>query len=433
MNPIIISIIAIVLFLGSLSLGMHVGLSLLLSGFTGMVLLRGFARALSALATISWDSVATFSFAVIPMFMLMGNFATHSGITADLFASCYKWLGRFKGGLGFVAVGTSALFNCFCGSATASAATIGTVCYPEMRRYNYSPEVCAGIIASSSAYGLLIPPSIGFIIYCMMSGVSVGKMFAAGIIPSVVVIALSFVLIVFWAKRDPEAMPAGEKFTMKEKVQSLKGVIGFLALFVFMLWGIFSGFFSPSEGGAIGAFGAFAIMVIRGKANFAIVWRCLKDSVKTTVMIFIIMVGANYFGTLLAMTQMPRKLAQAMVGMDASPYTVLWIIIAVYIALGMAVDTLPLIAILTPIFWPIVEAMHWDPVWFGVITVMCMLIGLITPPDGIPCYIMSGIANVPLMKVFKACMPFFLMLVVVLIMIIYIQPLTTWLPGFLGA
>jgi len=432
MDPVTIGILVIIIFLISLSLGMHVGLSLLFSGFTGMVLLRGFTRALSAVATISWDSVSTFSFAVIPMFMLMGNFAVHSGITADLFSSCYKWFGRFKGGLGFVAVGTSALFNCFCGSATASAATIGTVCYPEMIRYKYKPEACAGIIASSSAYGLLIPPSIGFIIYCMMSGVSVGRMFAAGIVPSVIIIALSFILITIWAKRDPEAMPAGERFALKEKILSLKGVLGFMALFLFMLWGIFSGFFSPSEGGAVGAFGAFIIMIIRRKATFSTILRCLVDSVKTTCMIFIIMIGANYFGTLLAMTQMPRRLAQSLVSMDASSYAILWIIIGVYILLGMAVDTLPLIAILTPIFWPIVEAMHWDPVWFGVITVMCMLIGLITPPDGIPCYIMSGIAGVPLMRVFKACVPFFIMLVIVLILIIYIEPISTWLPGFLG-
>jgi len=433
MEPITISIITVAMFLVCLTMGMHVGLSLLLSGFVGMVMLRNINIAILQLANIGWDTVATFSFAVIPMFMLMGNFATHSGITADLFSACYRWIGRFRGGLGFVVVGTTAMFNCFCGSATASTATIGTVCYPEMIKYKYRPAVCAGIIASSSAYGLLIPPSIGFIVYCMMTGTSVGKMFAAGIVPSIIIVALSFVIITIWARRDPEAMPRGEKFTFKEKVKSLKDIVTFMALFIFMLWGILTGFFSPSEGGSVGAFGAFLILVARRKATFPVIWRCLKDSAKTTTMIFIIMVGATYFGNMLALTMMPRALAQAMVAMDTSPFVVIWILIAVYIILGTAVDTLPLISILTPIFWPIVIAMNWDPLWFGVITVSCMLVGLITPPDGVPVYIMSGISKVPLMTVFKNCMPFFFLLVGVLTLIVYCEPLVTWFPAFIGA
>ncbi|SHI07444.1 TRAP transporter, DctM subunit [Sporobacter termitidis DSM 10068] len=432
MDPIIISIIGIVIFLGLLALGQHIGLSLMVAGFVGMLLLRGFDPALSELKTISWNTVSSFTLAVIPLFMLMGNFAMYSGITAELFDTCYKWLGRFRGGLGFVAIGTSSLFHCFCGSATATTATIGTVCFPEMTRYRYKPVVSAGIIASSSAFGLLIPPSIGFIVYCTMAGVSVGKMFAAGIIPAIIVIGLSFVTVVIMAKRDPEAMPQGEKFTFREKVRSLKGILGFAVLFILVLGGIFSGFFSPSEGGAIGAFGSFIIMAIRRKASFANIWRSLKDSIKTTVMIFIIMIGANIFGTFLAMTQMPAVLAESLSTMGTSPYVVLWIVVAVYLVLGMCIDTLPLITILTPIFWPLVLAMNWNPLWFGVIMVMCMLIGLISPPDGIPCYIMSGIAKVPLMSVFKASFPFLIMLAAATILFIYVEPISTWLPSILN-
>lgn len=291
----------------------------------------------------------------------------------------------------------------------------------------------SAIIASSSAFGLLIPPSIGFIVYCTMSGVSVGKMFAAGIIPAIIVIALSIVLIVILAKRDPESMPAGEKFTLKEKIYSLKGVAGFAVLFVLVLGGIFSGFISPSEGGAIGAIGAFVIMIIRRTATWKNIWASLRDSIKTTVMIFIVMIGANVFGTFLAMTQMPAKLARSLSSLDVSQYTVMWIVIAVYIVLGMAIDTLPLIAILTPIFWPLVEAMHWNTLWFGIVMVMCMLIGLISPPDGIPVYIMAGLSKEPLMKVFGACMPFLLMLIAALVLFVYVEPLSTWLPAIIRA
>ena len=426
MDPIIISIIIVVIFLALLSLGMHVGISLIIPGFLGMVMLRGIGPAISELATVSWTSSTSFTLAVIPMFMLMGNVATKAGITSDLFKACYRWLGRFRGGLALVAIGTSSLFHCFCGSATATAATIGAICYPEMLKYNYEPRASAGIIASASAFGLLIPPGIGYILYSTMSGVSIGKMFAGGIGPTVFMIFASFIVIAYMVWRKPESMPRGEKFTMREKLSSLKGIVAFVVLFVFMLWGIFTGFFSPSEGGSIGAAGALIIMIFKRRFSFKVLWECLRDSVKMSVMIFLIMIGANIFGATLAMTQMPRQLAEVLSSMDTSPYVVLWIIMAVYFILGMAIDTLPLIAVLTPIFMPVVTKMGWDPVWFGVLTVMCMVIGLISPPDGMPVYVMAGISKQPLMKVFGACLPFFIMNILALIVLVYVQPITTW-------
>ena len=442
MDPIVIAIIAIVIFLGLMFLGMHVGLSLMVAGFSGSMILytgqvhdvnRALTMSISELKTISFSTAANFTMAVIPLFMLMGNFAMYSGITAELFDTCYKWLGRFRGGLAFAAVGASSLFHCFCGSATATVATIGTVAYPEMVRYKYDPVASASIIASSSAFGLLIPPSIGFIVYCTMTQTSVSDMFAAGIVPAIIVIILALVTVSIIARLNPKLMPAGEKYSWKERFISLKGLIGFLILFILVLGGIFSGFFSPSEGGAIGAVGSFVIMIIRRNATFANIWRSLRDSVKTTVMIFMVMIGANIFGTALAMTQMPIRLAQVLAGGNMSPYAVLWIIIAVYIGLGMAVDTLPLIAILVPIFWPIVTAFGWNPLWFGIVMVMCMLTGLICPPHGIPCCIMSGIAKVPLMSIFRGVAPYLLMLAVGLVIFVYIEPLSTWLPEVMKA
>ena len=432
MSPLTVSIVAIVMFLVFLFFNMRIGIALLLSGFFGVVVLRGFGPAVSMLVFGSWGQVASFSLAVIPMFILMGFFATYSGITKDLFEACYKWFGGVRGGLGHVTIITSALVNMFCGSATATTATIGTVCYPEMIRYNYKPLPSAGIIASSSAYGLLIPPSIGFIIYCTIASLSVGKQFAAGIVPALIIVVGACITVYIMAKRDPDSMPAGEKFTIREKLKSLKGVIAFSLLVILMLGGIFSGLFSPSEGGAIGAAGAFIIMIFRRKATLKIILKCLKDTAKITGMIFILMVGAEYFGTMLALTRMPTNLATALSGWDAG-FMVIWVVIFVYIVLGMAIDTLPLITILTPIFFPLVLAMGWDPLWFGNIMVMCMLLGLISPPDGIPVYIMSQISGQPLMKCFGACIPFFIMLTIVLIVMVYVPGLSTWLPAFVGA
>jgi len=432
MTPLTISIIAIIMFLVFLFFNMRIGIALLLAGFFGVVMMRGMGPAVSMLVFGSWGQVATFSLAVIPMFILMGFFATYSGITKDLFTACYRWFGGVKGGLGHVTIITSALVNMFCGSATATTATIGTVCYPEMIRYKYKPLPSVGIIASSSAYGLLIPPSIGFIIYCTIASLSVGKQFAAGIVPAAIIVVLACVTVSIMARRNPEDMPAGEKFTLKEKFASLKGVIAFSLLVILMLGGIFSGVFSPSEGGSIGAAGAFIIMIVRRKASFEVIWNCLKGTAKITGMIFILMIGAEYFGTMLALSRMPATLATTLSSWE-SGFLVIWIVILVYIILGMAIDTLPLITILTPIFFPLVLAMGWDPLWFGNIMVMCMLLGLISPPDGIPVYIMSQISGQPLIKCFWACAPFFLMLFIVMVIMVYFPILSTWLPAFIGA
>ena len=432
MDPIIVSIVAIAVFLVLLILGTHIGMALAIGGFVGAIMLRGMDSALSELKTVPWNTAGTFSFAVIPLFMLMGNFAFSSGISSELFDTCYKWLGRFRGGLGFAAIGACSLFHCLCGSATATTATMGMVCLPEMRKYNYKDSFSTGVIASSGAFGLLIPPGVGFIVYATIAELSVGKQFAAGILPAILCILLASITVVIVAKRDPEAAPPSRAFSLREKLDSLKGLVGFGILFVVVLGGIFSGFINPSEGGAIGAFGSLIIMIIRKRATFATIWSALKDSMKTTAMIFMIMIGAKVFGVFLAMTGLPKALATSL-GSLGSGYAVLWIIIALFLVLGCFVDSLPLIIILTPIFWPLVEAMNWNGYWFGIIMVMCMLIGLITPPVGMSVYVMAGVSKTPLGTVFKGSMPFLVSLIVATVILVYVPTLSTWLPSITAA
>jgi len=420
------------MFIALLLLGMHIGISLALAGFVGMIMFRGMDAALAELKVIPWNTAASFSFSVIPLFMLMGNFAFSSGISGELFDTCYKWLGRFRGGLGYVGIGACSLFHCLCGSATATTATMGMVCLPEMRKYNYKDSFSTSVIAASGAFGLLIPPSVGFIVYATVAQISVGKQFAAGIIPAIVCIVLASITVSIVAKRSPDVAPRGGVFSLKERMDSLKGLLGFGILFILVLGGIFSGFINPSEGGAIGAFGAFVIMLIRRRATVAGVVGALKDSMKTTAMIFMIMVGANIFGTFLAMTALPKVIASALSTLG-SGYAILWVIIVIWLILGMFIDTLPLIIILTPIFWPVVELMQWNPYWFGIIMVMCMLIGLITPPVGMSVYVIAGISKTPIMTVFKGSIPFIICLVIALIILVYIPSLSTWLPSVTAA
>ena len=433
MDPVIIAVIGIAIFLVLLALGMHIGMALAIGGFVGMIMFRGMGAALAELKTVPWGTAASFSFSVIPLFILMGNFAFCSGISSELFDTCYKWLGRLRGGLGYAAVGACSLFSCLCGSATATTATMGMVSLPEMRKYGYKDSFSTGAIASTGAFGLLIPPSVGFIVYGTVASVSIGKQFAAGIIPGILCIVLSCVTIAIIAKRDPDAAPRGEKFTMREKLASLKGLIGFAILFVIVLGGIFGGIISPTEGGAIGAFGSYVIMIFRKKAQFAAVWKALLDSMKTTAMIFMIMIGSTIFGTFLSMSGLPFAMAKSLTSWDVSPYVVLWIIIAVFLVLGCFVDSLPLIIILTPIFLPLANGMGWDLHWFGVIMVMCMLIGLITPPVGMSVYVMAGVSKTPLATVFRGAFPFLIMLVIALILMVYIEPISTLLPNNLGS
>ena len=433
MDPVMIAVIGIAIFLVLLALGMHIGTALAIGGFVGMIMFRGMDAALAELKTVPWGTAASYSFSVIPLFILMGNFAFCSGISSELFDTCYKWLGRLRGGLGYAAVGACSLFSCLCGSATATTATMGMVSLPEMRKYGYKDSFSTGAIASTGAFGLLIPPSVGFIVYGTVASVSIGKQFAAGIIPGILCIVLSCVTIAIIAKRDPDAAPRGEKFSMREKLISLKGLIGFAILFVIVLGGIFGGIISPTEGGAIGAFGSYVIMIFRKKAQFAAVWKALLDSMKTTAMIFMIMIGSTIFGTFLSMSGLPFAMAKSLTSWDVSPYVVLWIIIAVFLILGCFVDSLPLIIILTPIFLPLANGMGWDLHWFGVIMVMCMLIGLITPPVGMSVYVMAGVSKTPLATVFKGAFPFLIMLVIALILMVYIEPISTLLPNNLGS
>ena len=432
MDPIVVSLIAVAIFLGLLALSMHIGMALAIGGFVGMLMYRGLDSAMAELKTVPWGQSANFTLAVIPLFMIMGNFAFSSGISSELFDTCYKWLGRFRGGLGFAGIGACSLFHCLCGSATATTATMGKVCLPEMRKYNYKDSFSTGVIAASGAFGLLIPPGVGFIVYATIAQLSIGKQFAAGIIPAVLCILLACITVVIIARRDPEAAPRSREFTLKEKFDSLKGLIGFGILFILVLGGIFSGFISPSEGGAIGAFGSFVIMVIRKTATRENVWSALKDSMKTTAMIFMIMIGAKIFGTFLAMTGLPKALASSLASIG-SEYAILWILIVIWLVLGCFIDSMPLIIILTPIFWPLVELMQWDGHWFGVIMVMCMLIGLITPPVGMSVYVMAGVSKVPIWTVFRGSMPFLFCLVIALAILVYIPSLSTYLPSLLGA
>jgi tripartite ATP-independent transporter DctM subunit len=429
MDPVVIGIIGVIALLVMLFLGMNIGFSMIVVGFVGYACVVNVKAAMGLFASIPFSTVANYSLSVIPMFVLMGQFCFYSGLSQDLYAFCHKWIGRVSGGLASATIVACAFFAAICGSSTATTATMGVVCLPEMRKYKYKDTLACGSIAAGGTLGILIPPSVGFILYAITAEQSIGTMFAAGIIPGILLAAVYVMTIMILVKKDPSLAPKGEKVPLKEKVRAIKGIIGILILFVIVLGGIFSGLFTANEGSAIGAFGALIFMIVKKKATWENIKKSVFDTLRTSCMIFMIMIGAYVFGYFLTVSQLPIALANGIAASNLPNIIVILLILAIYAVLGCFVDSLPLIVLLTPIFLPIVNQMGLNTVWFGVLMVMIMQLGLITPPVGMCVYVMGGIAkDVPLMQIFKGVFPFVIALIVTVIIVALVQPLTLWLP-----
>jgi tripartite ATP-independent transporter DctM subunit len=363
----------------------------------------------------------------------MGQFAFYSGLSGDLYKACHKWLGRLPGGLAVATVGACGCFASICGSSTATAATMGTVCIPEMRKYRYAPSLATGCVAAGGTLGILIPPSVGFILYGIISQQSIGALFAAGMIPGILLMVLFMLTIVIRAMRNPELGPPGEKVTLSEKFKSLTSVLPMFALFILVIGGMFLGFFTANEGAAIGALGALLFMAYRKKCTWNNLRLSLGSTVKTTCMIFLIMIGTNMFGFFLTISKLPAIIASAVPAMDVSPYIVLILILLIYVVLGCVMDSLAMVLLLAPIFLPVVINMGMDPVWFGVLMVMIMETGLITPPVGMNVFVIKGVAeDVPIGAIFRGVAPFIVALFAAVALVIIFPRIALWFPGLLG-
>lgn len=441
MSPILAGIIGLVALLIFLFMGMHIGLAMSLVGFFGILLMRmqqypftmAFSRALGALMSGPFTSCSKESLVVIPMFTLMGVVCYYSGISQDLYSACYKFVSRMRGGLAVATEVACAFFGAICGSATATTASMGKICLPEMDRYGYKRTLSAGAISAGGTLGILIPPSVGFMLYGINAGVGVGPMFISGIVPGILLCLCYAAVAIVICFIDPEAGPKGPKFKMKEKMQALLGVLPVLVLFVMVLGGILLGWCSATEGGAIGAFGSFIFMAIKRKFTFKNIVAALKETMETTAMIFLIMIGSDLLGQFFSLTGLSTTLADVCLANHVNKWLVLAICLGIYGILGCFIDSLPLIILLTPIFLPIITSYDFNVMWFGVLMVMLMEFGLMTPPVGMCCYVMAGIApDMSLGQVFKGTAPFLIGILVAIIIVILIPDLATWLPSFMS-
>jgi len=362
----------------------------------------------------------------------MGGFAYYSGLSKDLYDTVHAWLGHLRGGLAMATVGACASFAAVSGSSLATAATMGTVALPEMKRYKYDDRLATGSVAAGGTIGILIPPSVVLILYAVITEQSIGKLFLAGIIPGTLEAVFYISTIYILCRRNPEMGPPGPGTTFREKLISLKGSWVVLVLFLLIMGGLYLGWFSPIEAAGIGAFGAFLFAIVRRKLS----WRSFKGSLfetgKTTVMIFIILMGALIFGYFLSVSRLPYELADAVSALPVNRYVVLIIILIFYLFLGAVMDSLAMMLLTVPIFFPLILAMDFDPIWFGIIIVRVCEIGLITPPVGLNVYIIRGVAGeVPMQTIFRGIVPFLIADICHVALLVTVPQLSLFLPGFM--
>ncbi len=441
MTNLTIGVIGIVVFLVLIFMGMNIGLALLLVGFGGYAAVINPTAAFALLRTDPSTNASTYSFMVVPLFILMGNFAYHAGLSGGLYDCADKWLNRLPGGLACATIAACAGFGAICGSCAATCATMGTIAIPEMRKYSYNNRLATGSVAMGGTLGILIPPSTPMIIYCIMAESSIGKQFIAGILPGVMMAVLCIATIILLVAFNPAMAPRGEKYTLKEKLVSLKGLIGVVILFGVVLGGMFSGAFSVNQASAIGAFLAAILMVINMAMNSGLSWKAFwakfSDAMWTTIqtfaMTFLIIIGASVFCKFLTLTQIPMQLANFIGSLNVSRYIIIVLMTIVYLFLGMIMDELPMIMLTVPIFLPIAVELGFDPIWFGIYVILAMELGAVSPPVGLNCFIISGVAkDVPLGEIYKGALPFMLTIFVGIALITIFPSIVLVLPNLMN-
>jgi len=431
-TPVQIGIVGCVALVVLLCASVPVAIAMAVVGFVGFAAVINLNAAVSMLTLDMYSKFADYNLTVIPLFVLMGQVAFHGGISRRLFAAAYHWLGPLPGGLAMATVGACTAFGAICGSGPATTATMAAVALPEMRRYKYSMELACGTVASGGTIGMMIPPSVVFIVYAIMTEQSIGKLFISGILPGILT-ALLFCLVIYWqCVRRPELGPRAPSTPWKAKVLSLRGMWETLVLFVAVMGGMFYGFFTPTEGAAIGAAGTILITVLKRNLSFQMLVQSFQETLRTSCMVMIIVAGAVVFGHFLAVTRIPFALATWLGGLALPGWIVMSLIVVFYLIAGCFVDALALVLLTIPIFYPVVTNLGFDPIWFGVMIVLVTQMGVITPPVGVCVYVVSGMErDVPLETIFRGSMPFLAAMIVVAILLILFPDIALILPRWI--
>ncbi|MES2362785.1 MAG: TRAP transporter permease [Pseudomonadota bacterium] len=410
-----------------------VGMAMGLVGVTGYSYIVGPGPALKLVGQTSMRTVTDYTFGVIPMFMLMGAFVSISGVSKELFKAANAFLGHLRGGLGVATVIACGGFAAICGSSVATAATFSSVAYPEMRRYGYPQSFSTGVIAAGGTLGAMLPPSTVLAVYAIITQQDIGKLFMAGILPGLLAIAMYVMTIAIIVRVRPGLLPAGEFKPWKERFKGLKDVWAPLVLFAFVIGGLYGGLFTPTEAGGMGAGGAFILGVVRGRLNRAQIREALLQATRTSAAVFTVLIGALLFGYFLTITQTPQKLTEFLTGMGIGRYGVLALIMVMYLVLGCLMDAMAMIILTVPIIYPVIVHMGFDPIWFGIIIVMTVELGLIHPPVGMNVFVIKSVVkDVSFTTIFKGVLPFVATDLIRLVILIAFPIIALWLPQRMG-
>jgi C4-dicarboxylate transporter, DctM subunit len=388
--------------------------------------------AFASAQTKIYETGRNYTLSVVPLFILMGNFVTRAGMSQELFRAAYAFIGHLRGGLAMATIWASAGFGGICGSSIATTATMAKVAYPSMKRFGYSDRLAAGVIAGGGTLGIMIPPSTIMVIYGVFTETNIGKLFAAGILPGILGAILLCIAVMYMNWRDPTSGPPGERSTWRERLLALKDVWGVAVLFIFVMGGIYGGLFTATEGAGMGAFGALVFALWRRALTWRTLYGALLESARTTAMLFMILIGALMFSEFINITTMPADLRALVTGYNLNPTLVVLAICAIYVVLGTAMEELSMVLLTIPVFYPVIVGLGFDPVWFGIVIVCVVEIGLISPPVGMNMFVLKTLLpEVSTGTIFSGVMPFMWADVVRLAIIVAVPWLSLWLPSMM--
>ena len=433
MSNLTVGILCLVVLFILLAMKMWVGAAMALSGFLGLFLIRGFDSAWQMLYTTTFDNIASYSLTVMPMFVFMGCIISETDIGSNLYKTMHAWLGRLRGGLAYATVLATGFLGAITGSQLTGAIVMTKVALPEMEKLKYKDELSTGCIAAASPLGILIPPSTAFIIYGLLTEVAIGKLFIAGIVPGIVTILVFFVAIAIWCRIKKDLGPAAEtKYTWGEKLRALGHMMPIVILFLLVMVGIYAGWFTATEAGAIGAFGALLISIVTKQMTWKRFVKSLQETANLMGMIILQMAGTYVFSAAMTMSGLPARLGAFVAGLNMPSVVVIIAIIILYLILGCFLPEFPMIMLTVPILFPIIKALNYDPIWFGVLIVVVMSVGMLTPPVGMVVFTLGGICKKPVATIFKGVVPFIIAEVVVIALLIAFPQIATWLPSVMS-
>jgi C4-dicarboxylate transporter DctM subunit len=426
----LVAVIGFVALFALMLLRVPVGMAMGLVGVVGYSYVVGVWPALKLVGQTSLRTVTDYTFGVIPMFMLMGALVTVSGVSRELFKAANSMIGHMRGGLGAATVLACGGFAAISGSSVATAATFSNVAYPEMRRFKYPESFSTGVIAAGGTLGAMLPPSTVLAVYAILTEQDIGKLFMAGIIPGLLAMAMYVLTIAIIVRMRPGWLPRGEQRPWRERCADLKSVWAPLVLFIFVIGGLYGGFFTPTEAGGVGATGAFLLGLARRRLDRAKIREALLSATRTAAAVFTVLIGALLFGYFLTVTQTPQKITDFLVHLGIGPYGVLLLLMAMYLALGCLMDAMAMIILTVPIVFPVITHLGFDPIWFGIVIVMTVELGLITPPVGMNVFVIKSVVDkVSFSTIFRGVAPFVLTDVIRLGIIIAFPMIALWLPS----